>query len=223
MGTDKRFNEMLARLRRPSGTKTLKAPKPIQTQKTPCSSWEAVKNGFQLKSIKQFIPADSLVAPILPQKTEKTLVDAVEAFLKNFPMVIDPTGVYVKLNVFDRDPTNPAHTREEPRSLRFRAMHLCGGHEYSFDVRRARYSGCIVETIKNPAIIAEGNNKRFYLRRYKDRTLHVVIVSEPKNGIAEIEEVAYQKTSDLVTQYPNIPALTNKHNPENAQVIYKRP
>lgn len=55
--------------------------------------------------------------------------------------------------------------------------------------------------------------------------MHVVIVSLPKEGKATVVGVAYEKTSDLVTQYPNIPSLTHglakNQNPENAQVIYK--
>jgi hypothetical protein len=49
-------------------------------------------------------------------------------------------------------------------------------------------------------------------------TLHIVIVSLPKDvGDAHVLGVAYQKKSDLVTQYPNIPT----RNAEPAQVIYK--
>ena len=44
-------------------------------------------------------------------------------------------------------------------------------------------------------------------------------------GASSVVGVAYEKNSDLVTQYPNIPALTSgnarRWNPENAQVIYK--
>lgn len=226
MGNDeKRFNELISGLRRASKTKQLTSPKPIQTQKTPCSSWEEVSQGFQLKSVKPFIPAEKIDAPIFRKTKENELVTAVANMLKTNPIVIGPDDVVVHLNVPDRDPAKQIHKSNEKRTIEFRAKHLCGGHEYRFDIRRAQYAGCIVETLKHPAIIAEGNDRHFYLRRYKDKTLHVVIVSLPKEGKATVVGVAYEKTSDLVTQYPNIPSLTlglaKNQNPENAQVIYK--
>lgn len=226
MGNDeKRFNELIAGLHRKSNRKALVAPKPIQTQKTPCSSWADVKQGFQLKSVKPFIPAESVPAPILPQKREPDLVSAVKDLLVRNPIVVGPDGVAVHLDVPDRDPEKQEREQNEQSTLEFRAKHLCGGHEYHFDTRRAQYAGCIVETLKHPAIIAEGNDKHFYLRRYKDRTLHIVIVSTPKTSEATVVGVAYEKSSDLVTQYPNIPARTASRsgvrNAENAQVFYK--
>lgn len=141
------------------------------------------------------------------------------------PIVVGPDGVAVHLDIPDRDPEKQEREQNEPRTLEFRAKHLCGGHEYRFDIRRAQYAGCIVETLKCPAIIAEGNDRHFYLRRYKDKTLHIVIVSAPKSGEVTVVGVAYEKNSDLVTQYPNIPALTASRfmvrNAENAQVFYK--
>lgn len=226
MGNDeKRFNELIAGMRRSSKTKPLATPRPIQTQKTPCSSWNEVGIGFQLKSVKPFIPAESVDAPILCQKKEAELVAAVVGLLKANPIVLGPDGVAVHLDVPDRDPEKSEHEANECRTIEFRAKHLCGGHEYHFDIRRAQYAGCIVETLRSPAIIAEGNDRHFYLRRYKDRTLHVVISSLPVGGESSVVGVAYEKYSDLVTQYPNIPALTSgnarRWNPENAQVIYK--
>lgn len=226
MGNDeKRFNELISGMRRASKTKQLASPKPIQTQKTPCSSWMDVGIGFQLKSVKQYIPAEKVDAPIFRQTKEDELVAAVAAMLGANPIVDGPDGIAVHLNVPDRDPAKQEHEPNEKRTIEFRAKHLCGGHEYHFDVRRAQYAGCVVETLKHPAIIAEGNDKHFYLRRYKDRTLHVAIVTLPKDGAATVVGVAYEKNSDLVTQYPNIPALTANQsrvrNAENAQVIYK--
>ena len=226
MGNDeKRFNELITGMRRSSKTKPLATPRPIQTQKTPCSSWNEVGIGFQLKSVKPFIPAESVDAPILCQKKEAELVAAVVGLLKANPIVLGPDGVAVHLDVPDRDPEKSEHEANECRTTESRAKHLCGGHEYHFDIRRAQYAGCIVETLKSPAIIAEGNDRHFYLRRYKDRTLHVVISSLPVGGASSVVGVAYEKNSDLVTQYPNIPALTSgnarRWNPEKAQVIYK--
>ena len=219
MGSDKDLNEMLKGLRRKSDSRSLQKPRPIQTQKTPCSSWDEVGIGFQLKSIKQHIPAEQVSAPTLKSQSETALINAVENLLRANPVIVDPMGVGVKLDIPDRDPSNPHHSRNEPQSLKFRAMHLCGGHEYNFNLWRAQHAGCIVDTIKAPAIIAKGSNKRFYLRRYKDKTLHIVIVSEEK-GIATVVGLAYQKSGDLVTQYPNIPAIQGNKS-ENAQVVYK--
>lgn len=223
MGNDeKRFNELISGMRRASKTRQLATPKPIQTQKTPCSSWADVGLGFQLKSVKPYIPAEKMDAPVFRQTKEEELVAAVAALLRANPVVVGPDGVAVHLDVPDRE----EHEVNENRTIEFRAKHLCGGHEYHFDIRRAQYAGCIVETLKHPTVIAEGNDKHFYLRRYKDKTLHVVIVSLPKDGTATVVGVAYEKVSDLVTQYPNIPALTTglpkNRNPENAQVIYKK-
>lgn len=219
MGSEKDLNEMLKGFRRKDNSKCLKKPRPIQTQKTPCSSWSDVKKGCQLKSIKQYIPVESVNANILRAQTELALINAVENMLRSNPIVLDPTGVGIKLDIPDRDPRNSQHSRNEPRTLRFRAMHLCGGHNYKFDSWRAKHAGCIIDTIKEPAIIAKGSSKRFYLRRYKDKTLHIVIVSEEK-GSASVIGLAYQKSSDLVTQYPNIPAMQGDKT-EKAQVIYK--
>lgn len=221
----KAFNEMLAGLNRQHGIRELKAARPIQTQKTPCKSWLDVKKGCQLKSVKKHIPIENVNAPIINKTREQDLVDEVERLLSSNPVVVGPDGVAVKLNVADRNPMDAEHQPNESQSLRFRAMHLCGGHEYHFDTYRAKCAGCIIETIKKPAIIAEGNGKRFYLRRYKNKTLQIVITSAVKDSIVTIEGIAYQKNSDLVTQYPDIPAWTGlpdqRKNPENAQVVYK--
>lgn len=217
---EKRYNEMLSALRRRGQNRTLNSPRPVQTQKTPCSSWKQVTTGFQLKSVKQHIPREDVVAPILPQKKEADLVAAVKRFLEDNPLVVCPDGLAVRLDVPDRDPAKETPKANDPQSLEFRAKHLCGGHKYAFDVRRAQYAGCIAETLKFPAIVAEGADARFYLRRYKDQTLHIVIVSLPKDVVdAHVLGVAYQKKGDLVTQYPNIPT----RNAETAQVIYKNP
>lgn len=221
----KAFNEMLAGLSRRQGIRVLKVAKPIQTQKTPCKSWSDVKKGCQLKSVKCHIPIEKVEAPFINKSRERDLIDEIEQLLLSNPIVTGPDGVVVKLNVADRNPMDAEHRPNEAHSVRFRAMHLCGGHEYHFDVYRAKCAGCIIETIKNPAIIAEGNGKRFYLRRYKNKTLQIVITSAVKDSVVTIEEIAYQKHSDLVTQYPDVPALTElpnqRKNSENAQVVYK--
>ncbi len=217
---EKKYNEMLSALRRRGMARALNGPRPIQTQRTPCSSWKQVAAGFQLKSVKQHIPRENVAAPILPRKKEADLVAAVKEFLETHPRVVCPDGLVVRLDVPDRDPAKPIPEANDPQSLEFRAKHLCGGHKYAFDVRRAQYAGCIAATLESPAIVAESANARFYLRRYKDQTLHIVIVSLPKGaGDAHVLGVAYQKRSDLVTQYPNIPTI----NTETAQVIYKNP
>lgn len=219
MGSEeKNFNEMLKSLERGRVKRSLHAPRPIQTQKTPCTSWNEIRKGFQLKSIKGNIPAESVPAPVLTQKKESDLVHAVESLLEANEIVVDPEGLKIQLNVPDRDPEQPIHRPGEDRTLEFRAKHLCGGHNYKFDPRRAKYAGCIVETLTKPAIIAEGNGKRFYLRRYKDGTLHIVIVSKSLEGISVVEGTAYQGRGELVTQYPNIPP---QNKPEEAQVVYK--
>lgn len=221
MSSGKDLNEMLKSIQRINNSKSLKKPRPLQTQKTPCSSWRDVKKGNQLKSIKQYIPTEPVSATTLKAQGEQKLISFVEKILSTTPVVVDPTGVGVKLNIPDRDPTNPQHSKKEPKTLRFRAMHLCGGHDYKFDLWRAKHAGCIIDTIKEPAIIAKGSGKRFYLRRYKDRTLHMVIAYEEK-GCATVAGLAYQKSSDLVTQYPNIPAIQG-YKTERAQVVYKNP
>lgn len=133
MGNDeKRFNELIAGLHRKSNRKILAAPKPIQTQKTPCSSWADVKQGFQLKSVKPFIPAENVPAPILPQKREADLISAVKDLLVRNPIVVGPDGVAVHLDIPDRDPEKQEREQNELRTLEFRAKHLCGGHEYRF-------------------------------------------------------------------------------------------
>lgn len=120
--------------------------------------------------------------PYCHKKREADLISAVKDLLVRNPIVVGPDGIAVHLDIPDRDPEKQEREQNELRTLEFRAKHLCGGHEYRFDIRRAQYAGCIVETLKCPAIIAEGNDRHFYLRRYKDKTLHIVIVSAPKSG-----------------------------------------
>ncbi len=117
----------------------------------------------------------------------------VEDLILRNPMVEDPVNVLVQLNNPDRDSAILEYGPHEEHSLDFKVKHLCGGHEYKFDIRRAKYAGCIVDTIKKPAVIAEGNGHRFYLRRYKDGTLHIVITTLPKNGECELEGIGFQR------------------------------
>jgi len=211
--SEKKYNELIKSfLSRPSQTRELKsAVKPIQTHKTTRSNWKEAQNGDSLDSVKGLIPKESAQANVIKLRSESKILSAVESLLTLNANVLGPDGVAVKLNVPDRDPSDPPGS-PSTKSVFNRAKHLCGGHDYEFDLDRAKYAGCIIDTITNAALIAESDDRRFYLRRYSNGLLHIVITNQAHEVVGQ----AYQKECDLLTQYLPKPAQSfNK-----AHVIY---
>ncbi len=209
----KAYNELLKSL---SGRKNLKGreiqpPVIRQTHNSKCNSWADVKIGNTLNESKHCIPAENISPTFLSKTVEQDCINDVVALLSANSIVQGPDGVFVHLDV-------PEGEAGEVSTLENRARHLCGGHEYHFDKERAKYAGCIVSTVCSAALIAKNENgdRRFYLRKYKNRFLHIVITTG--DGERLIGQ-ACQRSCDLITQYIPLPIQQF----DGARIIYKNP
>lgn len=189
--SDKEFNEMLSSLQKgrkaKANTRELRAPKPLQTHSSKCNSWGAVAVGFTLNESKQYIPTEKLNVPLFASKDEDSYVVEVANMLRSNSSIKGPDGVTVKLDV--------AESIEGVASVENKARHLCGGHNYKFDKKRAAFARFVPSTISGAALVAAMDTNRFYLRRYESG-LHVVITTGE-----QILGQAFQGKADLVTQY----------------------
>lgn len=205
----KRYNEILKDLTSSSaaGKRPLRAPQPLWTHCSHIHSWETVIMGCSLNEAKGFVPKEPLVPPLISAKTETEYIAAVLDLLNRVSSVTGPDGILVHLDV-------PDGNEDETKTLENRAKHLCGGHLHLFEKQRAQYAGCIVETLRHAALIAEQGSNRFYLRRYSKGLLHIVITTG-----RIVTEQAFQRSCDLVTQY--VPKPVKAFN--QAKVIFKNP
>lgn len=188
---DKEFNEMLASLnsRQAPGKRELRPPRPLQTHSSKCNSWSAVAINFTLNESKQHIPMEDVVVPLIEEKDENKFIEKVALLLTENPRIKGPDDIVVNLDVEE--------CIDGQYSVYNKARHLCGGHEYKFDLNRAKFACYIPATISRAALIAEMPNheNRFYLRRYKIG-MHIVITTG-----TQILGQAFQRSCDLVTQY----------------------
>lgn len=205
--SDKEYNELLASLRKDrtanANTRELRAPKPLQTHSSKCNSWSAVAIGFTLNESKQYIPTEKIVVPSFTSKDENAYIQEVAAMLRREGSVKGPDGIAVKLDVEE--------TIDGVASVENKARHLCGGHNYKFDEKRASFARFVPSTIGGAALVAAMDTNRFYLRRYESG-LHVVITTGEL-----ILGQAFQGKADLVTQYHPEPVKQFAM----ARVVYK--
>ena len=199
---------------RPINTRQLREGRPLAPRQ--CSSWEEVTlNETKLddEGFMKCIPIENVDVPQWPTRKDEALACAEQYLEQNTPTECPypyppPAMLRVKLNVPDGA---PGCAYSDDKTLANRAKHLCGGKtDYCFDSERAKFVGCIVDTLTSPAIIAENHGDLLYLRRYRGGAVHVVVIkwSENRNG---------QLQGKLITQYPDT------RGQRRGTVIYKNP
>jgi len=164
------------------------------SKKSTASSYDEVRNGHPVRSIKQHIPRAPDVMPRIAdeQLNEAAATQAVGQMIEQTPVITDAQGKRVLL-------ANPDGPRGSKRTIAQRIAHLLGSHakeDYHktgprfFKPDKAATALAVPTTVVDYHIKAHDPKTRqtLYLRRYADGKVHAVI-TDRESRVTDFGEV----------------------------------